>query len=51
VYEGHYHASIAGTVGATKAHGTFSGKAKVYKGTTLYTTCKSGPITWKAKKI
>jgi hypothetical protein len=50
-YEGHYTVSIAGTVGATKAHGTFSGKSKVFSGSTLVTTCKSGSVTWTAHKV
>jgi hypothetical protein len=50
-FEGHYTVSIAGTVGATKAHGTFSGKSKVFSGSTLVTTCKSGSVTWKAHKV
>jgi hypothetical protein len=50
-YEGHYSVSIAGTVGATKASGTFTGKSKIYSGSTLVTTCKSGSVTWHAKKV
>jgi hypothetical protein len=50
-FTGHYTASIAGTVGATKAHGTFTGKAVVFKGSTKVTTCKSGLVTWNAHKV
>ena len=49
-FEGRYTVSIAGTVGARKAHGTFSGRAAIFQGSTKVAVCKSGPVTWTASK-
>ncbi len=50
-YEGHYSVSIAGSgVGSKTAKGTFKGSAGLFSGSSKIATCKSGSVTWSAKK-
>jgi hypothetical protein len=48
--EGHFRVSAAGHTTSTKATGTFTGHAVIYKGSTKVTTCSSGQVTWSATR-
>lgn len=49
-YEDHWSAKIAGTIGKSKANGTFSDNNAIFSGSSKVAQCNTGKLTWKATK-